>query len=382
MTQLEHRHFAMGLAFLAFCLWLPVSALASGEASPTAPSPQDSPSAKPETTVTIEDVKRDPVAHRGKTVELSGQVRGTIKSAANKTFILRLKSGENLFLIADPDSPDVELATDRRALALVPQDAARITELRLLKWVPIAVKEAPAAPAVAEAPLALVEGNAGVEQAAREAFHSELRVRVLDFTAKGASSAAAAPTRPAAKPVSPQGFGQRKASLPSRGLSGPEDEVSRLKPAYKRTIRYFNKNLPEAWLDYIAGVLLQCSIEEGLDPRLVVAVIAVESGFRLDALSPKGAMGLGQLMPGTAAGMGVSNAFDPGQNIRACIRILRGHFQRYASRPDQFNLALSAYNAGGGAVRRHGGVPPYRETVNYIWKVYNLYRSMAPEVFR
>ena len=99
----------------------------------------------------------------------------------------------------------------------------------------------------------------------------------------------------------------------------------------------------------------------GLPQGLVHAVIHQESRGRVDAVSIKGALGLMQLMPGTAAQLGV-NPYDPEQNVRGGARYLRQQIDRFGSIP----LALAAYNAGPGAVLRYGGIPPYRETQNYV----------------
>lgn len=108
---------------------------------------------------------------------------------------------------------------------------------------------------------------------------------------------------------------------------------------------------------------------EGVDPALVKAVIRAESGFVPTARSPKGAQGLMQLMPATARMHNVWRAYDPNENIEGGVKHLRMLLHQYSG---NVRLALAAYNAGGGAVQRYGGVPPYRETVEYIQRVFRF----------
>ena len=104
----------------------------------------------------------------------------------------------------------------------------------------------------------------------------------------------------------------------------------------------------------------------GIDPALLKGLVSQESGFDPNARSGAGALGLTQLMPGTAAALGVTNPLDPAQSLQGGAKNLRQQLDRICG--DE-KLALAAYNAGPGAVARFGGVPPYRETQNYVSSV-------------
>jgi soluble lytic murein transglycosylase-like protein len=122
----------------------------------------------------------------------------------------------------------------------------------------------------------------------------------------------------------------------------------------------------------VAALATAAARKHGLDPALVLAVVHVESAFRPQAVSPKGAQGLMQLMPFTAKEMGVEDAFDPEQNLDGGARYLRLLLARYKG---DVTRALAAYNAGPGAVDRHRGVPPYRETRQYVRRVLDKYKK-------
>jgi soluble lytic murein transglycosylase-like protein len=114
-------------------------------------------------------------------------------------------------------------------------------------------------------------------------------------------------------------------------------------------------------------IIAAVSQAHGVDPMLVRALIQVESNYKARARSPRGAMGLMQLMPSTAREYRVRNPFDPRSNIEAGIKHLKTLIDRFG-----IELALAAYNAGEGAVKKFNGVPPYRETRNYVSKILSL----------
>ncbi|MBO3740632.1 transglycosylase SLT domain-containing protein [Actinoplanes flavus] len=114
-----------------------------------------------------------------------------------------------------------------------------------------------------------------------------------------------------------------------------------------------------------ADLFLKAGAKYDVSPKLLAAVAKVESGYDPTAVSKAGAQGLMQLMPSTARGLGVHDAFDPAQAVNGAAKLLSQHLREFKSVP----LALAAYNAGGGAVHRHNGIPPYAETQAYVPKV-------------
>lgn len=119
-------------------------------------------------------------------------------------------------------------------------------------------------------------------------------------------------------------------------------------------------------------LIISAASRHGIDPALVKAVIHTESAFNPNARSPVGAMGLMQLMPGTAKDMGVANAWDPAQNIEGGVKYL-AWLKRQTNNLDHI---IAAYNAGYGNVKKHGGIPPFRETQNYVKSVKSRYFTL------
>ena len=160
---------------------------------------------------------------------------------------------------------------------------------------------------------------------------------------------------------------------------------SKSKPAGDRSIVKVPVSVP-AWTfaggissgdATIDALVKEAALRYGVDSRLVLLVMQAESGFRLRALSPKGATGLMQLMPGTAIRLGVSNIFDPRENIFGGVKYLRWLLDRFGG---DVRLALAGYNAGEHAVESHGNqVPPILETQNYVRSIvlrYSRFRGL------
>lgn len=279
----------------------------------------------------------------GSVVEVSGRLQGTSKSAETEMCIL--SSGEHTLIVRASRLPEWFGRGQITVRMLVRVDAEGrfgMPDLHLIA-------------AVGEGEIAAHEESVRRAEAAKQA-----------------RAAAAAAKSPSAAPAP-------KEDLPKQVLASLEQVL----PGYKAYVKSVNGKLTDWEAEQIARSMLVFSAKHGVDPRLVTAVVVCESGFRPAATSPKGAAGLGQLMPSTARGMGVQNAYDTNQNLEATVRLLRGHMLKYKP-PDKpyvdmktLATALAAYNAGSGAVRKHGGIPPYAETQGYITKVISLYRRLC-----
>jgi|SRR5579859_3418200 len=155
------------------------------------------------------------------------------------------------------------------------------------------------------------------------------------------------------------------------GTERPRWQIGTLE-GLARFVRASNPRLSWRQALWVAHAIRTASSGEGLDQRMLASVLYIESRFEHQSISSAGAEGLGQLMPETAAGLGVDPR-DPWQNVLGAARLLRADYSEFRSWP----FTLAAYNAGSGAVRRWGGIPPYAETQWYVWAVLWIYDGLV-----
>ncbi len=153
--------------------------------------------------------------------------------------------------------------------------------------------------------------------------------------------------------------------LTGKNLNVNAKKVETSEPVYSQGI---NTEAPSR--NQILNLVTSVSKKHGVDDKLVKALIKQESGFNPKAKSHAGAMGLMQLMPSTAKGLGVKDPMNPVQNVEGGVKYLKSMLDRYNG---NIILALAAYNAGPGAVDKYSGVPPYKETQNYVKNILSDY---------
>jgi soluble lytic murein transglycosylase-like protein len=281
----------------------------------------------------------------GKIIEVRGRLSGISKSGDSGCMIIATAEGGS-FVIETARVPSEPSGTLLACLVKVPEQTGQ-GGLRLVAWT----------------------------------YDADLQ-RHEQSVATSAKSKPAPSEAP--KPASKQAVTTSPAKSTASAKASKELTGEELVAIYANAIKGFNKRLSNSEADTIARSILGFSYRYKLDARLVCAVILAESHFRIEATSRCGAQGLGQLMPSTAAGLGVNNAYDPVENVYGSVRYIKSMLDRMSGNKHwndltwkDLALALAAYNAGPGAVKKHGGIPPYRETRNYVKKVTEIYKKLC-----
>jgi soluble lytic murein transglycosylase-like protein len=280
-----------------------------------------------------------------KVLEVKGVVKGTFRSGATGSIILERPDGEPLLVDTD-FIPDWLTSGDTPARLLVRAQRDSAAEPLQTKLIAMA----PEADVAAKEPKPVQPPNRG-------------KVALPSRSNGGGLYG----------PIGKRGSGGR----PQRASTSWRLPASQVTPIYAGFIKSVNRRLTESQALEIATGIVGFSLKYNVDARLIMAMVMVESGFNPDATSRAGARGLGQLMPGTAQELGVSDSYSTIENLYGTVKLVRKNLTSYGQKTqDRFEslvLSIAAYNAGAGAVARHGGIPPYRETQNYVRKVVGLY---------
>ena len=331
--------------------------------------------------VTLDVVRADQASYAGRAIEFAGVVTGMIKAGGVRSAILNvndsvvrfpvgaeilngdlLQAGAGVRLLALVGAPDNNASGASSALRLQPLAVALAPQSGFVSdtaqySVADTINQLPAA---SDIPIANSSTSAPVPTIVRPRSNAA----VADRRSRRASIVPTAPPAPTYSAGDPSVFDSQM-------------------PAYRAMVRRFNPKLTPDLVEKIALSLLQAGTANGMDPRFLASIISVESDFDIYCRSSSGAMGLGQLMPFNLKEAGITNAWDPVQNIWGTARLLRGHLHDYRNRADGTLLAVAAYNAGPGAVRRAGyRVPKGKQVQRYVWKVHNRYKEFAPDMFK
>lgn len=306
----------------------------------------------------------------GKVMELRGTVGGVVETGDGVSVMLNMADGKALTL----EVPKAEMATVQKY---------SVPTLRVLVKVGEGFSNVPPLQVLAVAHDSLVgsmEAQEAAKETARRRAAEQQRRAYVSY--RSSRSAVAPPYRGGS--VSPQ-WGGTVSNLVAYYQARLGDRTRDLFSAYLEFIGGTNRRLRPEEAASITYHLLHFADRNNIDPRLVVAMIIAESSFNPNATSRTGAAGLGQLMPRTAASLGVNNPYDHVQNLDGSIRYLRSRLDTFADKAlpggglsfEQIALAFAAYNAGAGAVKKYHGIPPYRETQAYVKRIISLYRYLT-----
>ncbi len=337
------------------------------------------------------DVRARPEAFRDRVISYQIQVKGRIDTPDESRLIGYTRKDEPLTVLCTGGCRAAALGAWVGVLGKIPDDgnpghlvAAAVAQVRAPK-----VAQTVAAVAGSAVPSAAGEGNAangaaGLNGGAADGSGGAVMIDP-DGTKHpvGESEAPAAAPEPAAPPTAPKPTSEM-AQRPRPAETQPANPFAPDAGALARLERFIssrNRSVGAGERRLIASEILKWAQYHGMRWEFFAAVITAESNFNRTAVSPAGALGLGQLMPFNLNAYGVGDPFDVSQNLYGSALYLRQYLDKYRNRDPQmqFQLTLACYNAGPGAVNKYGGVPPYDETLNYIRRVAGYYLRLCNE---
>ena len=321
--------------------------------------------------LTLETISQDPTRYKGRTVEIEGTIPGLSPSPdGGAVIIFRTKGSGTLTLRMSSVPTWLQPGALVRALCIVTSGGSNETLIGLPEMEIIAVASA--------LDINSLEAHWRQEQLQRDQARQQAALE--------AQRRQAIPVRaPQRGALASRSILTKKSVVmgpPRYSDLSPGARV--VFPAYRNYIKNHNKGLSDKQADEITYAILRYSEELDMDPRLIVATVIAESDFKVQERSHSGAMGLIQLMPDEVRRLKLTNPYDPIQNLAGGIFLLKERLNKY-SRSSSFSdaslehiiLTLASYNAGEGAVKKYGGVPPYRETRGYVKRITALFRELT-----
>lgn len=319
--------------------------------------------------LTYAQIQSDPTKYAGKVLELAGKIEGSSSNGETVSVILVLSdetsASINLPAAALSDIQDDPTARIRVLVQVGNTGNSNLAPLNVIAY-------------AHESEVKQLEMAEAAKQEAKHAAQERARQSEERWHKEAQRSVEYGRARTSLKQTANAGSsGTLAESLSSRAKS--------LFWPYYNFIAQSNDRLDSAAVGNITFHLLNFADRYNVDPRLVVSMILAESHFNPNATSHSGAMGLGQLMPGTAKALGVDNPYDPVQNLAGSINYLRSRLDTFANHSlpggglsfEQAALAMAAYNAGADAVKKYNGIPPYTQTQSYVRKVISLYQRLC-----
>ena len=324
--------------------------------------------------LTPEQVAQNANAYRGQTLEIEGMLSGIVSHSGGGALVLMNTEKYGSLNLTMSSLPTwVQTGARLRVLVVVPgADENKIT---------VGIPDFQVVALASQSDLGALEVQWRQEEARRAEALRKREAAIAAYKSRSGEATTGVSRATHSSRSATSAFTRIPGSSVAAALSQDAQGVF---PTYRAFITKWNPRLTDNQADGITASLLLYCERYDVDPRLMVALIIAESDFRPGITSNKGAMGIAQLMPDEAKDLGLSNPYDPVQNIGGSVYLMKRLLDKFSGGASQQDLqmqhiilALASYNAGEGAVKKYKGVPPYRETQNYVKKIEKIYRALC-----